>query len=67
MRRGTRIKQPSRKYLKSRKYGGFCEGCREPKESSEVFQKIDDTCAAQSYHAPYLCRECYLEKYEEGA
>lgn len=54
---------PKRKYMKARKYNGKCEGCGTPKSLSEVYCYVDDTCAAQNYNVPYLCKECYIKKY----
>ena len=55
-------KQP-RKYSTPRKYKGNCENCE--KQTEEVYQYIDESNIAISYNSPYLCRECYKEKYRK--
>ena len=54
---------PKRKYSKSRKYNGKCEGCGTPKALNEVYCYVDDVNPAINYHSPYLCKECYEKKY----
>lgn len=56
---------PKRKHTKARKYHGKCEGCGTPKTLSEVFCYVDDVNPAITYNAPYLCKECYKERYGE--
>lgn len=55
--------QPKRKYSKCRKYNGKCEECGTPKPLSEVYCYVDDVNPSINYHAPYLCKECYIKKY----
>lgn len=53
-----------KKYSKSRKYNGKCEECG--KVTKEVYQKVDGNNIAISYHALYLCEECYKRRYSDG-
>ena len=57
---------PKTKYRKSRKYNGKCEGCGTPKPLNEVYCYVDDVSPAINYHAPYLCKECYIKKYGDN-
>ena len=52
-----------RKYSKPRKYNGRCEYCGRVRAFSEVYQRVDDNNIAISYNAPYLCKDCYIERY----
>ena len=54
---------PKAKYKKTRSYKGKCEGCGTPKPLSEVYCYVDDVNPAINYNSPYLCRECYEDKY----
>lgn len=47
----------------SRKYKGKCEMCNKETKLSETYCYVDDTCASMNYYAPYLCKECYENKY----
>lgn len=59
---------PKRKYMKARKYGGKCEKCGKKAALSEVYQYTDESNGAISWHAPYVCRECYDKLYtQKGA
>ena len=55
--------QPKRKQMQSRKYNGKCEKCGMPKPLSEVYCYVDSVNPAINYNSPYLCKECYIEKY----
>ena len=54
---------PKRKHLKPRKYKGKCEQCGTPKPPNEIYSYVDDVNPAINYNAPYLCKECYENKY----
>ena len=58
--------QPRRKYSKSRKYNGKCEGCGTPKPFNEVYCYVDDVNPAINYNSPYLCKKCYEKRYKNG-
>lgn len=57
--------QVKRKYLKSRKYHGFCEVCSTKTPDNLIFSYVDDCNASITYHAPYCCYECYKKRYGE--
>lgn len=48
---------------KPRKFGGKCEHCGKPICSCKAYQYADDSNAAISNSAPWLCGECYEKKY----
>ncbi|MEG6615366.1 hypothetical protein V6C27_02835 [Peptococcaceae bacterium 1198_IL3148] len=48
---------------KPRKFNGKCERCGRPICSCKAYRYFDDTNAAISNSSPWLCADCYQEKY----
>lgn len=46
-----------------RKFAGHCEACGKPLCSCRAYQYTDESNAAITNSAPYLCRDCYEQKY----
>ncbi len=56
-------KVPRRKYTKARKYNGKCENCGKLTPENEVYSYVDGDNYSISYYSPYLCKQCYEERY----
>ena len=48
---------------RSRKFNGYCEKCKKPICSCSAYQYVDGNNETITYNSPYLCKECYEEKY----
>lgn len=48
---------------RSRKFAGRCEACGKPLCSCRAYQYTDESNAAITASAPFLCRECYETRY----
>lgn len=46
-----------------RKFNGKCECCNKSICSCRAYQYIDDSNGAITNNAPYLCKDCYENKY----
>ena len=55
------IKTARNKYVKSRKFLGECENCKQKISIDKSYCYVDDTCASQNYYSKYLCLDCYLK------
>ena len=47
----------------ARKFSGHCESCGKALCSCRAFQYIDESNGAITASAPFLCRECYEQRY----
>ena len=48
---------------RSRKFSGRCEACGKPLCSCRAYQYTDESNGAITASAPFLCRNCYEQKY----
>lgn len=48
---------------RSRKFSGRCEACGKPLCSCRAYQYTDESNGAITASAPFLCRDCYEQKY----
>lgn len=58
-----RYKYPKKCYYKSKKSTGKCECCGKELPDKLLFSYVDESNAAITRNAPYLCWRCYNEKY----
>lgn len=48
---------------RSRKFNGYCEQCKKSLCPEHTYSYVDGNNEAITYNAPYLCKDCYEEKY----
>lgn len=48
---------------RNRKFNGYCEQCRKSICSCRAYQYVDGNNETITCNSPYLCKECYEEKY----
>lgn len=48
---------------RSRKFAGRCEACGKPLCSCRAYQYTDESNGAITASAPFLCRDCYEQRY----
>lgn len=56
---------PKKKYYKSRKHDGKCANCGKEIPDNLAFSYIDESNISITRNAPYLCWECYNQKYND--
>lgn len=47
----------------SRRFSGHSDACGKPLCSCKAYQYVDESNGAITTNAPYLCRDCYEQKY----
>lgn len=52
--------------IKSHKFKGICEECKNKFIDEEVFIYVDGNNHSITQNSPYLCKKCYIKRYGEN-
>lgn len=55
------MRKVSRRYFRPKKEPNSCQHCG--KETNDLYIYVDESNIAITQNSPYLCKECYKQKY----